>query len=247
MTARIRELVRDVAHRLEPELIAVRRDLHVHPEASFAEHRTTAVVADRLRESGLAVRLLDDTGLTCDIGSAGDRGRIGLRADLDALPIPEQTGLAFASRNHGVSHACGHDMHTAIGLGAALILHELDRAGELPMGVRYIFQPAEEVQPGGAQHIMAQGVLDGLEQVFALHCDPKVDVGRVGSKPGPITASSDTLTVTVRSAGGHTSRPHMTGDVVFALGQVITQTVAVLDRRLDARQGVNLTWGMVNA
>lgn len=247
MTARIRELVRDVAHRLEPQLIAVRRDLHAHPEVSFAEHRSTAVVADALRDAGLTVRLLEPTGLTCDIGSAGERGRVGLRADLDALPIPEQTGLAFASRVAGVSHACGHDLHTAIGLGAALILAELDRAGELPMGVRYVFQPAEEVQPGGAQHIMAQGVLDGLEQVFALHCDPKVDVGRVGSKPGPITASSDTLTVTVRSPGGHTSRPHVTGDVVFALGQVITQTGAVLDRRLDARQGVNLTWGMVGA
>lgn len=247
MTGQIRERVRDLAHGLEPQLIAIRRDLHAHPEISFAEHRTTGLVAETLRAAGLEVRLLRDTGLTCDIGRAGERGRIGLRADLDALPIPEQTGLPFSSRVAGVSHACGHDLHTTIGLGAALILRELDRAGELPMGVRCIFQPAEEAQPGGAEHIMAQGVLDGLEQIFALHCDPKVDVGRIGSKPGPITASSDLLTVTVRSPGGHTSRPHMTGDVVFALGQVITQTGAVLDRRLDARQGVNLTWGIVSA
>ncbi|NLI19177.1 MAG: amidohydrolase [Actinomycetales bacterium] len=245
MTVRAR--VRALAAELADELIALRRDLHAHPELGFMEHRTTAVVADRLRRAGLEVRLLADTGLLCDIGTPGPSGRIGLRADIDALPIPERTGLPFSSVSPGVSHACGHDLHTAIAVGAALILGRLHEEGHLPVGARVLFQPAEEVQPGGAEHVMGQGVLDGVSQIYAVHCDPKVDVGRVGSKTGPITSSSDAIRVEVRAGGGHTSRPHLTGDVVFALGQVITQTGAVLDRRLDARHGVNLTWGMVNA
>jgi len=247
MTSHLRSRVRACARQFEPDLVALRRDLHAHPEVGFEERRTTGVITERLRAAGLTVRLLEPTGLTCDIGTAGARGRIGLRADIDALPIPEKTGLPYSSVRTGVSHACGHDLHTAIGVGAALILHQLEQDGDLPMGVRLIFQPAEETQPGGAEHIMRQGVLDGLEQIFCLHCDPKVDVGLVGSKTGPITAASDSIRVTVRASGGHTSRPHLTGDIVFALGQVITQTGAVLDRRIDARHGVNLTWGMVEA
>jgi len=245
MTVRAR--VRALASELEGELVDLRRDLHAHPELGFTEHRTTAVVAERLRLAGLDVRQLSDTGLICDIGSPGPQGLVGLRADIDALPIPERTGLPFSSLNPGVSHACGHDLHTAIAVGAALILGRLAADGDLPAGVRVIFQPAEEVQPGGAELLMGLGVLDGVGQIYALHCDPKLDVGRVGSKTGAITSSSDAIRVDVRAGGGHTSRPHLTGDVVFALGQVITQTGAVLDRRIDARHGVNLTWGMVNA
>lgn len=245
MTVRAR--VRELAAEIEAELIELRRDLHAHPELAFLEHRTTAVVAERLRRAGLDVRLLGDTGLICDIGAPGPHGRVGLRADIDALPIPERTGLPFTSVSPGVSHACGHDLHAAIAVGAALILGRLEAEGGLPAGARVLFQPAEEVQPGGAEHVIRLGVLDGVARFFALHCDPKVDVGRVGSKTGPITSSSDAIRVQLRAGGGHTSRPHLTGDVVFALGQVITQTGAVLDRRLDARHGVNLTWGIVNA
>ncbi len=214
------------------------------------EHRTTDVVADRLRAAGLEPRLLEGTGLYVNIGAdprGRGRRRIGLRGDLDALPVPERSGLHFASQRDGVAHACGHDIHTTAVLGAALVLKKLDDAGELPAGVRCIFQPAEEVQPGGAETSIEQGVLDGVEQIYALHCDPKVDVGSLGSRIGPITAASDTVTITVSAEGGHTSRPHLTGDVVFALGQVITALPSVLGRRLDPRAGVNLTWGAVHA
>ena len=117
----------------------------------------------------------------------------------------------------------------------------------LATGVRLIFQAAEEVQPGGSLDAMAAGVLDGVGQIFAVHCDPKLDVGRIGTRIGPITSASDEVTVVVSGGGGHTSRPHLTADIVFALGQVITQVPAVLGRRVDPRSGVNLTWGAVQA
>jgi amidohydrolase len=235
---------------LQPELVEVRRDIHAHPELGRTEQRTTRLVAERLRLAGLSPRMLAGTGLTCDIGPSSvetGRRRIALRADMDALPVQETTGLPYASTVHGVAHACGHDVHTTALLGAGLVLAELHEAGELPTGVRLVFQPAEEVQPGGALDVLNQGALDGVGAIFALHCDPKVDVGRVGTRIGPITSASDEVTVVVTGPGGHTSRPHLTGDVVYALGQVITQVPAVLGRRLDPRSGVNLTWGAVQA
>jgi len=244
--ARVTQLVAT----LHPELVEIRRDLHAHPELGRTEQRTTRVVADRLRLAGLAPRLLPGTGLTCDIGPnpvETGRRRIALRADMDALPVQETTGLPFASTVHGVAHACGHDVHTTALLGAGLVLAELHAAGELPVGVRLVFQPAEEVQPGGALDVIAAGALDGIGRIFAVHCDPKVDVGRIGTRIGPITSASDEITVVLTGSGGHTSRPHLTEDVVYALGQVITQVPAVLGRRLDPRSGVNLTWGAVQA
>jgi len=235
---------------LQTELVAIRRDIHAHPELGRTEQRTTRLVADRLRQAGLQPRLLPGTGLTCDIGpnpvETGGR-RTALRADLDALPVQETTGLPYASTVHGVAHACGHDVHTTALLGAGLVLAQLHAAGELPTGVRLVFQPAEEVQPGGALDVLQAGALEGVDRIFGLHCDPKVDVGRVGSRIGPITSASDEITVVLTGAGGHTSRPHLTEDLVYALGQVITQVPAVLGRRLDPRSGVNLTWGAVQA
>lgn len=240
--------IRALVDGLVDELVAVRRDLHAHPEVAHTEMRTTALVADRLRATGLRPHLLPGTGLICDIGPGAvetGRKRVALRADLDALPVPDTCGEPWHSTVAGVSHACGHDVHTAVVLGAGLVLAELTH--ELPAGVRLIFQAAEEVQPGGAVAAVEAGAMDGVGHVFALHCDPRVDAGRLGSRPGPITAASDPVAVTLTAEGGHTSRPHLTGDVVFALGQVITQVPAVLGRRLDPRAGVNLTWGHVHA
>ncbi|WP_434063479.1 amidohydrolase [Pengzhenrongella frigida] len=235
---------------LSAELIEIRRDLHAHPEIARTEQRTTGIVVDRLVAAGLAPRRLPGTGLVCDIGpgpaTSGHR-RIALRADLDALGLQDSCGLPWRSTVPGVAHACGHDVHTTIVLGAGLVLAELAARGLLTTGVRLIFQAAEEVQPGGSLDAISAGVLDGVGQIFAVHCDPRVDVGYIGTRIGPITSASDEVTVTLTGAGGHTSRPHLTGDVVFALGQVITQVPAVLGRRLDPRSGVNLTWGAVQA
>jgi len=235
---------------LADELVEIRRDLHAHPEPARAEHRTTDVLVERLELAGLRPRRLPGTGLLCDIGPASaisGRPRVALRADIDALPLADACGLPWASRTAGVAHACGHDVHTAAVLGAGLVLAELDAAGLLVTGVRLIFQPAEEVQPGGSLDVIGAGGLEGVAQVFAVHCDPRLEVGRIGTRVGPITSASDEVKVSVTAPGGHTSRPHLTGDVVFALGQVITQVPAILGRRLDPRSGVNLTWGAVAA
>ncbi|GIG40369.1 amidohydrolase [Cellulomonas phragmiteti] len=240
----------DVLDGLRAELVAFRRDLHAHPELARTEERTTRVVAERLRAAGLTPHLLTGSGLWCDIGptvaTAGAR-RVALRADLDALPVPDTCGLPWSSTHRGVAHACGHDVHTTAVLGAGLALARLAQDGALDVGVRLVFQPAEEVQPGGSIDVINEGGLDGVGEIFSVHCDPKLDVGLVGTRIGPITSASDEVTVTVTGDGGHTSRPHLTGDVVFALGQVITQVPAVLGRRLDPRSGVNLTWGAVRA
>lgn len=246
-------LITDRVRALEPELVEIRRDIHRNPEGARMEHRTTALVADRLRQAGLEPQLLAETGLICDIAPAPaglpegrPLRRVILRADLDALPLTETSGLPFASTN-GWTHACGHDVHTATVLGAGLVLAELAAEGRLDVSVRLLFQPAEEVQPGGAGDVIAAGVLEGYHEVYALHCDPKLEVGHIGSRIGSITSASDTVTVTLTGDGGHTSRPHLTGDIVHALGQVITQAPAVLGRRIDPRAGANLTWGQVHA
>ncbi|ANC30888.1 amidohydrolase [Isoptericola dokdonensis] len=241
------ERVDQIVAGLADQLVAVRRDLHAHPETARQEFRTTALLADRLVAAGLTPRLLEGTGLVCDIGpDVPGRGRVALRADIDALPVEDACGLEFASTVPGTAHACGHDVHASVVLGAGLALARLAKEGA-DVSARLIFQPAEESMPGGALDVIAQGALDGVARIGAVHTEPKLDVGRIGTRIGPITSASDMVTVTLSSGGGHTSRPHLTGDVVYALGQVITQVPAVLGRRLDPRSGVNLTWGSVHA
>lgn len=228
------------------ELVAFRRDLHAHPETARTEFRTTRQVAERLQRAGLAPVLLPGTGLICDIGRPGGP-TVALRGDMDALPLTETSGLPYAAQNPGACHACGHDVHTTVVLGAGLVLANLAAAGLLPGRVRLILQPAEEAMPGGALDVLAAGGLDGVERAYALHCDPHTDVGRIGSRVGPITAAADHIRVTLTGRGGHTSRPHLTEDVVFALAQVVVGAPAVLSRRIDARAGAALVWGAVNA
>ncbi|MET1021966.1 MAG: amidohydrolase [Arthrobacter sp.] len=230
---------------LLPELTAFRRDLHAHPELSFKEFRTTDKLAKRLEEAGLKPRRLDGTGLTVDIGE----GPIGtaLRGDIDALPIIEETGLPFASKNHGVTHACGHDVHTATMLGAALVLQRMHEVSPLRGSVRIIFQPAEETMPGGAKRCIEQGVLEGVPRILALHCDPRIEVGKIGTRIGAITSASDTIKIELTGRGGHTSRPHLTEDLVFALAQIAVGVPGVLSRRIDVRSGVSVVWGQISA
>jgi amidohydrolase len=225
------------------DVVAWRRHIHAHPELSRQEHDTTELVAGVLRSVGLHPNVLPGgTGLICDIGT-GERC-VALRADIDALPLQENTGLAFSSVNDGACHACGHDAHTAVLLGAALALAS---APELPGRVRLIFQPAEESMPGGALDVIAAGGLEGVDRIFGLHCDPRLEVGRVGTRVGAITSAADMLELKLTSPGGHTSRPHLTADLVHALGAVITGLPALLNRRVDPRSGTVLTWGAVHA
>ena len=227
------------------ELVAVRRDLHAHPELGRQEHRTTALLNDRLEAAGLSPKLLSSgTGLVCDVGA--DSGPVVvLRADIDALPLDDEKLVPYRSQHAGVCHACGHDVHTAAVLGAGLALAEA--AGSLDGRVRLVFQPAEELMPGGALDVLADGWLEGVSAVFGLHCDPALEVGRIGLKSGAITAAADVLQVRLTGPGGHTSRPHNTVDLVHVLSTVATGLPDALGRLVDPRAGLCLVWGHVSA
>lgn len=181
----------------------------------------------------------------CDVGQwDGETPMLALRADIDALPIPDvKTGVPYRSTVPDRAHACGHDVHTTTVLGAGLVLAELDRRGELPHAVRLIFQPAEEVLPGGATDAIESGVLEGVGRIIGVHCDPKVDVGKIGLRVGAITSACDRLEITLDGPGGHTARPHLTTDLVTAAARVAVDVPALLARRVDARAGLAVTWG----
>ncbi|MFJ2831712.1 amidohydrolase [Streptomyces sp. NPDC087263] len=235
---------------LRAELVAFRRDLHMHPELGNQEFRTTAALKARLELAGLEPRVLDTgTGLVCDIGDRDGAGpMLALRADIDALPIPDtKTECAYRSTVPDRAHACGHDVHTSVVLGAGLVLAELHREGRLPRPVRLIFQPAEEVLPGGAPDAIESGVLEGVGRIIGVHCDPRVDAGRIGLRHGAITSACDRLEVALDGAGGHTARPHLTTDLVTAAARVATDVPALVARRTDARSGLAVTWGRIES
>ena len=252
---------------LRAELIAFRRDLHMHPELGNQEFRTTAALKSRLELAGLRPRVLrTGTGLICDIGrdtgpeapEDGAEGRgdapddghrmLALRADIDALPIPDtKIGCVYRSTVPDRAHACGHDVHTTVVLGAGLVLAELHRRGALPRPVRLLFQPAEEVLPGGAPDAIEAGALEGVGRIIAVHCDPRVDAGRIGLRHGPITSACDRLEIALEGPGGHTARPHLTTDLVTAAARVVTDVPSLVARRVDSRSGLAVTWGRIES
>ncbi|MFF8947227.1 amidohydrolase [Streptomyces sp. NPDC014940] len=238
---------------LHAELVAFRRDLHMHPELGNQEFRTTAAIKERLEQAGLRPRVLaTGTGLICDIGlPEGQRPTVpmlALRADIDALPIPDtKTDCAYRSTVPDRAHACGHDMHTAVVLGAGLVLADLAAKKLLSRPVRLVFQPAEEVLPGGALGAIGDGALDDVGRILAVHCDPKVEAGRIGLRHGPITSACDRLEVALDGPGGHTARPHLTTDLVTAAARVAIDVPALVARRVDTRAGLAVTWGRIES
>lgn len=236
---------------LADRMVAFRRDLHAHPELGHAERRTTQRIAEKLESLGLEPRILPvGTGLTCDITAPDwtpERGLVALRADIDALPVTDAKDVAYASKNPGIAHACGHDVHTTVVLGVGHVLADLRSRGLLRTGVRLVFQPAEESSPSGAPDVIRAGGLDGVREAYALHCDPRTTVGQVAVKRGAITSAAVRVQVNLRGSGGHTSRPHLTTDIIGALGAVVTQTPFVLTRRLDPRSGASLIWGRIRS
>ncbi|MFE2260227.1 amidohydrolase [Streptomyces griseosporeus] len=237
---------------LRAELVAFRRDLHMHPELGNQEFRTTAAIKAWLERAGLHPRVLSvGTGLICDIGAdlgVPEDGMLAFRADIDALPIPDtKTECPYRSTVPDRAHACGHDVHTTVVLGAGLLLAELHRQGRLPRPVRLIFQPAEEVLPGGAADSIKGGALDGVRRIIAVHCDPRVDAGRIGLRTGAITSACDRLEISLEGPGGHTARPHLTTDLVTAAARVVTDVPALVGRRIDTRAGLAVTWGRIES
>ncbi|MGW3207257.1 amidohydrolase [Streptomyces sp. NPDC001135] len=238
---------------LHAELVAFRRDLHMHPELGNQEFRTTAAIKERLEQAGLRPRVLaKGTGLVCDIGLAeGERSAVpllALRADIDALPIPDtKTDCPYRSTVPDRAHACGHDVHTTVVLGTGLVLADLHAKGLLPRPVRLLFQSAEEVMPGGALDAIEDGVLKGVGRILAVHCDPRVDAGKIGLRHGAITSACDRLEIALDGPGGHTARPHLTTDLVTAAARVAVDVPALIARRVDTRAGLALTWGRIES
>lgn len=229
---------------LEPQLIALRRDLHAHPEPSWEEHRTTRALLDVLHAAGVPGEVgPTGTGVIATLGTAGPM--VAIRGDIDALRLHDTKEVPYRSTVDGVCHACGHDLHAASTVGAAIAIHhELSRPGTTGR-VRVILQPAEESVPGGAKALSDAGVVDGVHTVFALHSDPSRPVGSIGASPGPITSAADQLEIRLYGPGGHTGRPHQTADLAHIAARVVVDLPMGLSRLSDPRDGLNLTFGSI--
>ena len=226
------------------QLPVYRRELHRHPELSGAEYATTAYLSKQLAAAKIPHRLgKGKRGVITNI-VPGDRARapvIALRADIDALPITEANRVAYCSQNQGVMHACGHDAHSAILLGATLALHS---AGPLPVAWRSIFQPAEETGEG-AKEMVAQGAVKGVDAILAFHVDPSLPLGSVSITPGPQSAFCQDFVIEVRGRGGHGARPHLTVDPIAVAAQLVTLIYQAVPRQTDARDPVVVTIGVL--
>ncbi len=212
------------------DLIEIRRDLHRHPEVALTEVRTASVILRYLQTLGLHPRYCNGTGVIADISGGQPGPLIALRADIDALPVAEATGLPFASVEEGKSNACGHDAHTAILLGAAELLAR--ECAELQGTVRLLFQPAEEIVSGAAGMIEA-GALDGVQAILGLHNEPSLPVGRVAVQAGATMAASDRFTIEVTGKGGHAAMPHQTTDSLLAAAAITMSLQTVVSRIVD--------------
>ncbi|UPH89262.1 amidohydrolase [Synechococcus sp. NB0720_010] len=226
----------------QQELLAIRRHLHAHPELSGNEHQTAALVAGELRKLGWRVQEgVGRTGVLAELGPSGGPV-VALRVDMDALPVEERTGLPYASLNQGLMHACGHDIHTTVGLGVARILAPL--AEELGGTVRLLFQPAEETAQGAAW-MVADGAMQGVDALFGVHVFPSLSVGTIGVRSGSLTAAAGELEVEVLGEGGHGARPHQSTDAIWIAARVVSGLQEAISRRLDALHPVVVSFGRI--
>lgn len=240
MLSRIKEITEAIA----PRLIEIRRHIHSHPELSGQEYQTAAYVAGVLSSCGLRVQeLVGKTGVVGELAGAGQDPRIlAIRADLDALPIPEQTQLEYASRQIGIMHACGHDVHTTVGLGTAMVLSQLEDT--LPGDVRFLFQPAEETAQG-ASWMINDGVMEDVSAILGVHTFPTIRAGCVGIRYGALTAAADDLEITITGESGHGARPHEAIDAIWIASQVVTNLQQAISRTQNPLRPVVLTIGQI--
>jgi amidohydrolase len=242
--------IRAAADALTPSLVATRRDIHAHPELGNREVRTGTLVAERLRALGLEVRHpVAKTGVVAVLKGGRPGPTVALRADLDALPIPERNDVPYKSQNPGVKHACGHDAHTAIVLGTAEVLSKMK--ARIPGTVVFLFQPAEEGSPegeeGGAALMIKEGVLDNpkVQAIYGLHVDPQLDVGQLGWTVGPIFASSDRFVIEVQGKKTHGAYPHTGIDPIPVAAELVQALQLVVSRQIDAQNPKVLTIGSI--
>ncbi|MGK7896360.1 MAG: M20 family metallopeptidase [Xenococcus sp. (in: cyanobacteria)] len=236
--------IKDLAENLAPRLIEIRRHLHAHPELSGEEYQTSAYVAGVLSSCGLHVtESIGKTGVIGELsGNNADHRTLAIRTDMDALPIQEITNLEFASRNPGVMHACGHDVHTTLGLGTAMVLSQLPEA--LPGNMRFLFQPAEEIAKG-AKWMVDDGVMTGVDAIFGVHVFPSIPAQTVGIRYGALTAAADELEIIIQGESGHGARPHQAIDAIWIASQVITTLQQAISRTQNSLHPVVLTIGEI--
>ena len=236
------------AKKIQPYLQEIRRDLHKHPEISNEEKKTAEIIAEELREIGISdiKENVNGHGIIAEIHGAGDGKIVALRADMDALQIKEETGLPYKSESEGLMHACGHDAHMTMVLGAARLLNE--KKDELKGNVRLIFQPAEEITPmGGSRGMIAGGALDNVDAVFGLHVWPDLPLGKVGVKAGPLMAASDHFTVTIKGKPSHAAKPNEGIDALVAGAQYVSAIQTIVSRNADPMKSIVITVGKMNA
>ncbi len=227
LTDKIKTLARQYA----PDLISIRHHLHAHPELSYQEFETSKFVQGKLSGIGIPFQLMATTGVVGLIKGRNPGKRvIALRADMDALPILEENDVPYRSKHQGIMHACGHDVHTTILLGAARILHELKEEWEGT--IKLIFQPGEEKNPGGASLLIKEGVLKDPEPqaIFGLHVHPGLETGKLSFRGGRIMASADEIYITIRGKGGHAAAPHLTADTVLIASQLVVALQQIISR-----------------
>ena len=225
------EQIKTLAEQLAPEYIAVRRHLHANPELSYHEVETARYVQERLSAIGIPFQVMSTTGVVGIIEGQHPSSRIlALRADMDALPIQEENDVPYRSLNKGVMHACGHDVHTSILLGAARILHELRHAWSGT--IKLIFQPGEEKNPGGASYMIRDGVLTNPAPrgIIALHVHPGLPCGQLSFRKGRVMASADEIYITIRSQGGHAAAPHLTADTLLIASHLVVSLQQIISR-----------------
>jgi amidohydrolase len=243
------QTIKELANRIYPEAVDIRRHLHRNPELSFMEYLTSEYIGSLLKSKGISCRTgVAKTGIIARLeGKNPGRKTIALRAELDALPVHEETGQPYASVNEGVMHACGHDVHAACLLGAGMILNEIKDNFEGT--VLLIFQPGEEKAPGGARLILDEGALDNPvpELIIAQHVLPSLPVGTLGFKPGIYMASSDEIYIKITGKGGHAAMPHKTTDVILVASHIIVALQQITSRHADASVPTVLSFGKITA
>lgn len=242
----IRSLIEREAAEIEPTLIAIRRDIHAHPELGHETPRTSSIVVEELRSMGLAPKTsVGGLGVTADIqGGAGPGPLVLIRADMDALPMDEATGLPYASKIPGRMHACGHDLHTATLLGVGRILTGI--APQLRGSVRLVFQPAEETIDSGARRMVADGAAEGAAIALGFHNMPELPVGTFGFVRGAVFASGDEFNVVVRGRSGHAARPYTALDPIVTASAIIMQLQTAVSRSVNPAAAPVLTVGQIH-
>jgi len=227
----LKENIRQLAKKYSPEFIAIRHHLHAHPELSYQEFQTSAFVQEQLKKLGIPYRVMAGTGVVGLLEGKNPGSRtVALRADMDALPILEANDIPYRSTNEGVMHACGHDVHTTVLLGASRVLQEL--RNEWEGTIKLIFQPGEEKNPGGASLLIKEGVLkDPVPQaIFGLHVHPGLETGKLSFRGGMVMASADELYITIRGKGGHAAAPHLTVDTILVASHLVVALQQIISR-----------------